>query len=454
MKTGNTNIKKMHSAAHRLDPSLHLSEGVKVREQLHDLPFELKSLVSVTESIFLGNIFSRIWVKDKEHGIPYLAASDTVLANLNTGQFLAKKQALDMPYLVLKSGWILITCSGTLGNTSYTNNNYAGKIATHDLIRVIPDEKQLPGGYVYAFLSGRYGYYQITQSQFGGVVKHINAAQAGQIQIPILSTNIIEKVDAMIKESARLREEAADALEKAKEFFDDHIHLNKQPEITKTVSIKNILSSQNKRFEANYHSSVGATYEKYIVDNFITKPLSFFYNSISRPDLFKRSYVSAESGLMFFGSSELFMATPQSNKFVSKRTPCIESLVLEEGWVLLPRSGTIGDVAYATSQHAQKLASEHVIRLKPDNILRGTYAYAFLSSKAGKSILQKAIFGSVIQHIEPPMLNIIQVPIFEDKVEEIANLVISGSKKLGKAGELELEAIAMVEQEIENWSKE
>ena len=444
----------MHAAAHRLDPSLHLSEGVKVREQLHDLPFELKSLASVTESIFLGNIFSRIWVKDKEHGVPYLAASDTVLANLNTGQFLAKKQALDMPYLVLKNGWILITCSGTLGNTSYTNKNYAGKMATHDLIRVIPDEKQLPGGYVYAFLSGKYGYYQITQSQFGGVVKHINAAQAGQIQIPILSTNIIEKVDTMIKESARLREEAADALEKAKGFFEEHLQLDCETESTKSVSIKSIVSSQNKRFEANYYGSLGASYEEYILENFDNKSLSFFYNSISRPDLFKRSYVSNESGLMFFGSSELFMATPQSSKFVSKKTPNLESLILEEGWVLLPRSGTIGDVAYATSQHAQKLASEDVIRLKPDNILRGAYAYAFLSSFVGKCILQKAVFGSVIQHIEPPMLNIIPVPIFKDSFDEIANLVISGNKKLGQAGDLELEAIAMVEAEIEKWSKE
>lgn len=66
---------------------------------------------------------------------------------------------------------------------------------------------------------------------------------------------------------------------------------------------------------------------------------------------------------MFFGSSELFLANPKSIKFVSKKTPNLEILTLKEGWVLLPRSGTIGDVAYATSQHAQKLASEHVIRL-------------------------------------------------------------------------------------------
>lgn len=164
-------------------------------------------------------------------------------------------------------------------------------------------------------------------------------------------------------------------------------------------------------------------------------------------------YVKKGKGRMFFGSTEIFMANPKSNKFCSEKTKDIESLALKEGWVLLPRSGTIGDVAYATSQHAQKLASEDVIRLKPDNILRGAYAYGFLSSNAGKKMLNRAIFGSVIQHIEPPMLNIIPVPVFEESLEEIASKVIEANKKLGKAGQLEEKAIQMVEEKIEKWNK-
>ena len=453
MKSATVNIKQIPAMEFRFDPSLHLSEGVKVRETLAELPYEIKPLSSVTERIFLGNIFSRIWVKDKQHGVPYLAASDTVLANLDTGQFLAKRQALEMPYLVLEKGWILVTCSGTLGNTSYTNSNYAGRIATHDLIRIVPNEDELPGGYIYAFLSSKYGYYQITQSQFGGVVKHINATQAGQIQIPILPKEIISYADNMIKEAASLREEANKLLQSAKSFFDERLSIKEKIRQSSSKSIQSILDSQNHRFEANYYISEGALFERLILDQFQYKPLSFFFKDISRPDIFKRMYVSEEAGLMFFGCSELFLATPKSIKFLSKRTPNLELLTLKEGWVLLPRSGTIGDVAYATSLHAQKLASEDVIRLKPDNILSGAYAYAFLSSRAGKAMLQRAIFGSVIQHIEPPMLKIIPVPIFEDSYDGIANQVITASKKLGRAGQLELEAISLVEAEIEKWNK-
>ena len=71
--------------------------------------FTLKMLL---KKVFLGNIFSRIFVKDKEHGIPYLSASDTVLADLNTNRFFIQKQSEKLNYLKLHKNWILITCSG------------------------------------------------------------------------------------------------------------------------------------------------------------------------------------------------------------------------------------------------------------------------------------------------------------------------------------------------------
>ena len=65
------------------------------------------------------------------------------------------------------------TCSGTIGNVIFTNSTFEGRIATHDLIRVVPDDSKMLKGVVYAYLSSKYGYCQLTQSKFGGVVKHI-----------------------------------------------------------------------------------------------------------------------------------------------------------------------------------------------------------------------------------------------------------------------------------------
>ena len=222
MKTGIINIKSVSNTGLRIDPSLHLSEGVKVRSDLTKVPYQLVKVSDCASRIFYGNIFSRCFVKSKEFGVTYLAASDTVLANIETGRYLSKKQADQLNYLMLDKDWILVTCSGTLGNVTYTNKLFRNKIATHDLIRIVPSNEIVKKGCLYAFLAGKYGYNQITQSQFGGVVKHINEKQTGSILLPKFPEDFQIEVDNLIQESARLREEASEALEKAKKIIVDY----------------------------------------------------------------------------------------------------------------------------------------------------------------------------------------------------------------------------------------
>lgn len=450
MKTGSANSKSFRLAPFRIDPSFHLSEGIAVRRQLVDLPYPLKTLRDASERIFIGNIFSRVFVKDDIHGIPYLQASDTVLANLDTGRFLSKKQAADLSYLMLKKDWVLITCSGTLGNVTYTNETFEGRIGTHDLIRVIPNDKTMLKGCLYAFLSSKYGYYQLTQSEFGGVVKHINADQAGEILVPELPIDFQRQVDALVQDAARLREKSYTSLKKAHSLFESHFVAPKEQSSCRRVSQATVWGSQLHRFEASYHISTGEYYDNYIKSNFVWKPLQDVTSRIFRPDIFKRMYVN--DGITFLGGSDILLATPNSEKQLSRKSPNIEQFTIGEKWIILPRSGTIGDVVYTTSQHAHKLVSEHVIRIIPNDVLRGGYVFAVLSSRIGRALIQRPIFGSVILTIEPPLLSVIPIPVLEDKeMEEIAELAECYRVCWGRAAEEELKAIKMVEEEIEKW---
>lgn len=205
MKTGIRNIKHMHSIGYRIDPDIHLSEGFAVREALASLPFEKTTIEKCSSKVFYGNIFSRIFVKKPSHGVQYLQASDTTLADLNTGLYLSKQQAEALSYLRFKKDWILVTCSGTLGKVTYTNKTFEDFIGTHDLIRIVPNDNDVLKGVLYAFLNSKYGYYQITQSQFGGVVKHINVPQTQSIIIPKFPEEFQKEVDGLVQESARLR---------------------------------------------------------------------------------------------------------------------------------------------------------------------------------------------------------------------------------------------------------
>lgn len=471
MKSATVNIKQIPAMEFRFDPSLHLSEGVKVRETLAELPYEVKPLSSVTERIFLGNIFSRIWVKDKQHGVPYLAASDTVLANLDTGQFLAKRQAVEMPYLVLEKGWILVTCSGTLGNTSYTNGNYAGKIATHDLIRIIPNEDELLGGYVYAFLSSKYGYYQITQSQFGGVVKHINATQAGQIQIPVLPADLVSEADKKIKEAARLREEAqtmltwADKELKSKAGLrdlntEDYNHYGAHPS-NREVSVFSVRRSSKDVITIHaFNHSERMEKTLSMLDNIPTIRIG---DAISEegwvsPGGVKVVDLSEGTGIMLINQSDIFDNIIKG-KWVPKKDK-YEKDLLHYGDILIAKIGTLGEnetfcrCVFANEDLEGQLTSSAFYKLKSSGVVPSGYLYCWLSSDWGFRQLRSSQYGTKQCYPNPKLLNEYRMPILsQEEMEQIDQLVRKAFTSRYKANKLELRAIEMIESEIEKWSK-
>lgn len=451
MKAESVNIRNITNMGFRFDPSLHLSEGVKVIEELNALPFPIYDLQDVTDRIFYGNIFTRIWVKDDTHGIPYLAASDTVLSTVDSGLYLAKKQAIDMPYLVLKKGWTLITCSGTLGNTAYTNNNFAGKMATHDLIRVVPDEEKLLGGYVYAFLSSKYGYYQLTQSQFGGVVKHINTKQAGQIRIPVLSKDVVSRIDSMITKSADLREIGTKALAHAHSIFANEISIRVKPK-SHSINIKEIFNQSEKRFEGTIYTDKAQAISEAIFELFKYKTVGELALNIFNEGIFKREYV--EKGHPFMMGSDIMKAIPTASKFISyKQALKKQELFVKEGWILMTCSGSVGDVVYVDKQLTPFIYTHDLIRIVPRDDDEQLYLFGFLSSPIGKKLVNHYKYGSVIQHLEAFHVSGIPVPILDDYKQEIISNVRTYVEANYEAKMLELQAISMVEAEIEKWNK-
>ena len=452
MKTARVNIHAVRSINFRTDASYHLSEGQNVQRCIAASPYPLTTIKEVSEDIFIGNRAKRVYVKDSNHGIPFLSSSDILKADLDNVKLASKKYTPEIERMSLKKGWTLISRSGTIGNCAFANAKHAQKLASEDVIRLVPNNI-LRGGLVYAYLASKYGHSLLTQGTFGAVIQHIEPAFVGSIAIPLFPDSFQQEVDNLVQEAARLREEASDALEYAIGFFNTLFPVPFKDNCLGKVSSKEIMTSINKRFEASFHISEGKDIDKYIKEHYEWKSLGEVCSNISRPDIFKRYYV--KNGITFLGGADIFLATPDSEKRLSKtKTGNISQLAIKEGTILLPRSGTIGNVAWAHAGHAQKLASEHVIRLLPNDILRAGYVYAFLASKYGKLLIQRYIFGSVIQHVEPPHLKLIPVPIIDQKtMDDIHDKIMIYSSAMGKAIEFERKAILMVEQEIEKWNK-
>lgn len=432
----------------RLDGSFHLSDGLEVRKLVSRSPYGTTEIKDVTSDIYCPGIFKRNYVKS---GIPFLGGGDIQKQDLDSGKYLRKKNTPNYEILQIKKGWSLVTCGGTIGDAVFANNLLAKCWVSQHVMRVIP--KNIKEGMLYAYLASKYGKLLLTTNTYGSVIPTLNAGNIANLPIPRFQESFQREIDDLVQEAAKLRENASNALEYAIGYFDTLFLMPFKESCLGKVSSKEILTSINKRFEASFHISEGKDIDKYIKEHYEWKSLGEVCSNISRPDIFKRYYV--KKGITFLGGADIFLATPDSEKRLSpKKTANIGALMIKEGTILLPRSGTIGNVAWAHAGHAQKLASEHVVRITPNDILRAGYVYAFLASKYGKKLIQRYIFGSVIQHVEPPHLKLIPVPIIDKKVmDDIHDKVMVYSSAMGKAIKYERKAITMVEQEIEKWNK-
>ena len=167
-------------------------------------------------SVELRSQFTRIWAQDREHGIPYLNATD-LLSLLALGapaggmRYLSNATDTNVESLIIHEGWLLMTCSGTIGRVFYVPKRLDGWVATHDLIRIVPKDTGTVG-YLHAWLSTPVAQAQILSHAHGGQIDHVTDAQVSGILVPELSDRKVKKINADVIAALASREKAIEAL--------------------------------------------------------------------------------------------------------------------------------------------------------------------------------------------------------------------------------------------------
>lgn len=435
----------------RLDASFHLSDGVNTKRIIENYcPYKTIALKNEAKQLYKGNIHKRVYVDSPEHGLMFFTASDLFKASPKSSKYISKKYSPYLKDLELKKDWILITRSGTLGLVKYSTSDYEGTIGTDDLVRIKPLEREILGGYMYAYLSSKYGYGLLTQSGYGGVVKHIEPHHVEKIKVPIFPELKQQEIHDLIVEASKLRVEANRLLKEAQEIVIKHIGFKKKG-LGNNVSIFNLMNSHQKRFEAEYFISEGMEIKQHI-KSLKHKLLKDISKPIFRPGIFKRHYV--ENGIEFFGGSDIVRYIPKSDKKLSKaKTKHLTDLKIEEDWILVTCGGTIGFSVLVDEFMSGKTASQHILRVIADDIPTG-YLFAFMSSKLGLKAIQGFTYGSVIPQIEPHHLELLPVPIMEKEIMTSTHEIIMKYKaSISAAIKNELLAIDLVEKEFESWQK-
>lgn len=132
---------------------------------------------------------------------------------------------------------------------------------------------------------------------------------------------------------------------------------------------------------------------------------------------------------------DLNIASPAQKLYASM-------LRVQEGDILISRSGTIGKVTYATKDLSQKyLVSDDLVRVRVKDEKLRAYLLAYLASSTAYSLMLLDEYGSVQQHLQPRHIQEMLVPVPEDwdnasAILKAGNSLIKAMEVLSKADNL------------------
>ncbi|MGZ9675651.1 methylation-associated defense system restriction endonuclease subunit S MAD5 [Flavobacterium sp. GNP001] len=450
MNTQIVSSKHLFEKDKRLDSKSYLNEGSLNQIKIYKSKYKIEFLKNLTSSIFNGARFKRYYVRDRQFGIPFMGSSDMLKLHIDDLKYISNKYSKNINKLILEKNWILVSCSGTIGNTVYTNDDFIGKTASQHIMRVIPNDN-IKSGYLYAYLSSKYGYSFLTQGTYGAVIQHIEPNHIKDVPVPLLPENKQLEVHNLIMDSAQIRVKANNLLRESIELFENELNdceVNLGYQFDR-ISSSNIFS-KNKRFDSQYQvlwKKIKSEYKelKYLKINDLAS--NIFVGGRG-----KRNYVS--NGTPFLSSSDMMLFNPvRTTKYISNNTPGLKSMKVEKYDILISRSGTVGNTILVGDSLNGIVVSEHALRLKIDSAkISPNYVFAFLKTKTGKKTMEASSFGSVIITLNEDLIGDIDIPILDEKLQNlISEKVENYINALDKATNKENQAIDLIEKEIDAW---
>jgi len=453
----------LHEGGRRLDCNPYMSGALEARDTLKQLNARKDALSALTAGhtggIYNGPVFARIWVDDSRHGVPFLSNSDMLNADLANLPLLQRRYAESkkLAHLELSPGTTLITCSGTIGRMTFVRPDMAGMWSSQHIMKVVPDPERIPPGYLYAYLSSRYGVPLVVSGTYGAIIQHIEPEHIADLPVPRFDARteaaIAEKIDA----AAHARSLAVKLLQEAC----NRLHLTlglraptpisafAKPDVT-AVSCDTFKD----RGDGYYYSARNAE-SRIAFDAAGENRALGDVAEVFIPGIFKRLYASdPQFGSPYITGGDVFELAPTSDKYLMKRVAAEYGLLLRKGMIVVQEAGQLGGLIGHSVMVGNYLdgfsCSNNMIRIVPKDDIDGGYLFTLLSSEHGVRLLSREAAGSSIPHTDEQRVKRIQVPwpSREDR-GEISAPAIRARELRDHACILEREARDMLEARIQ-----
>lgn len=447
----------------RLDPAPYLSGALESRKLLEKLPHTV-TLESVTAGynggIFNGPKFSRVYLDDPEHAVPFLGSTDMLEADFSFLPKLSKTVADKFPYLAIQPGMTLISCSGTVGRMAYVRPDMAGIWSSQHVMKVQANAERIPSGYLYSFLRSKFGVPMIASSAYGAIIQHIEPHHIADLPVPRFDRQLEQRIHDLVEESAQLRADFQAGLVAATEDFFRSVGLPElinlrwhQEERDLGFEVEGIRATSLRAL--NY--APRAQYLLEILSSVPGIPLGKICagGQLSRGVRFKRVDNNPEHGVQLIGQRQAFWLRPEGRWIATATTPV--EVFAEDETILVAARGTLGEnevycrAILACGSWIQYAYSEDFLRIvSGDSEVSGAYLFAFMRSEVAFRLLRSLSTGGKQQDIHEALRAGIPIPLAApaDRAR-IAETVRRAYRDRDRADVLEDRALALLTAAIE-----
>lgn len=437
-----------------------MSGALEARIKLEELPYPKEKLASLCsngiDGIYHAGRESRSWVEDSDLGVPFLSSSSILAADLSGLPLISKRQVRRNPRFLLRKGWTLITRSGTIGRMVYSRPDMDGLACSEHVMRVVPDEAKIPPGYLYAFLSSKFGVPLVTSGTYGSIIQSIEPEHIAGLPVPRLGIDLEEQVSRLVELASGNRSDAAKRLEQAVSSVKDILGKDEEGPAGETPCAVVRSRSLQARLDAFYYSPISHKARR----SFDTATncqhcLLSEVADVFIPGIFKRRYASDPSyGVPYITGGDVFQVSAMSDRYLMKRVAAENALQVKQGTILVQEAGQLGGLigrsVYVGAQLDGFAVSNNMVRITSIDPKDAGYIYGLLSTPEGVTLLSREAAGSSIPHMDAGRLKAISIPWpHEDVRHKISMIVDSAIDLRDKASEAEKKARSLIERAIE-----
>lgn len=404
----------------RLDCNPYMSGALEAKVLLEGLPAKKEPLQDVClngrKGLVNAGRIKRKWVTDEKFGLRFLSSTDILKADLSDLQLISKQAARANPKLQIRSEWTLITRAGTIGRMAYARPDMDGLACSEDVLRVIPDAEKIPPGYLYSYLSSKFGVPLVVGGTYGAIIQHIEPEHIANLPVPRLGKKVEQEIHDLVESAASNRSRAHQLRVDAQASFYRQFSLSDLSDADTAVNfaVFSVQASSLRRLDAAHHSPACRAAADELASRGDTKRLDEVAR-VFTPGIFKRIHVDDPSyGYPYFSGTELFQYDPEPRGHLSRRAPKIEDYIVRENWLLIQDAGQleglIGRLVRATSAVDKSVVSNHLMRIAPEDAETAAYLSVVLSSPHGYRAITRNAFGSSIPQLDPAHIGALRLP--------------------------------------------